>query len=341
MGFPGVGLALRRLPADRVDPARWPARRSRGRSFRSRSAPYGEVLYGGIGWGVELVWLPTDGAGFIGPALPGARPSAARSLTGKPPRDRTRRAGAYRTRVSVAIGRDRAAARSRSRRPALAGVGGSTVRYSYEPGSTPEATGQFRGDEAWPGEALRLAGAAGPVPARRASPPRPRSSASCPCAPRPSTSPKAYQLFDLERGVPVPLVVRGGVFSPARSLPRGDRCGRGATPSSPRTRACSAGVTSPTCGSSPPRAPATSISSRPHAVAPAVLDALLPLCAALVALAFAALLLRSLRRRRSGEKVLWALGFMLFGVAASCEAAALRAGWSPALFRAYYLAGRV
>ena len=85
----------------------------------------------------------------------------------------------------------------------------------------------------------------------------------------------------------------------------------------------------------------TSISSRPHAAAPAVLDALLPLCAGLVALAFAALLLRSLRRRRSGEKVLWALGFLLFAVAAACEAAAQRAGWSPALFRVYYLTGGV
>jgi hypothetical protein len=91
----------------------------------------------------------------------------------------------------------------------------------------------------------------------------------------------------------------------------------------------------------PASSPVTSISSRPHAAAPAVLDALLPLCAGLVALAFAALLLRSLRRRRSGEKVLWALGFLLFAVAAACEAAAQRAGWSPALFRAYYLAGGV
>jgi hypothetical protein len=56
----------------------------------------------------------------------------------------------------------------------------------------------------------------------------------------------------------------------------------------------------------PPSAAVTAISSRPHAAAPAVLDALLPLCAALLALAFAAMLLRSFLRRRSGEKVLWA-----------------------------------
>jgi hypothetical protein len=72
-----------------------------------------------------------------------------------------------------------------------------------------------------------------------------------------------------------------------------------------------------------------------------VLDSLLPLCAALVALAFAALLLRSLLRRRSGEKVLWGLGFTLFAVAAACEALAQRLGWSPALFKTYYLAGGV
>ena len=72
-----------------------------------------------------------------------------------------------------------------------------------------------------------------------------------------------------------------------------------------------------------------------------MLDALLPLCAALLALAFAALLLRSLLRRRSGEKVLWALGFLFFALAAGCEALAQRIGWSPALFRTYYLAGGV
>src|SRR5207302_9185345 len=91
----------------------------------------------------------------------------------------------------------------------------------------------------------------------------------------------------------------------------------------------------------PPGGPVTAISSRPRAKAPAILDALLPLCAALVALAFAFLLLRSLLRRPSGEKALWAAGFVLFGIAAGCEASAQRAGWSPGLFRTYYLAGGV
>src|SRR5947208_1591669 len=57
-----------------------------------------------------------------------------------------------------------------------------------------------------------------------------------------------------------------------------------------------------------------------------MLDSLLPLCAALIAFAFATMLLR----RRSGAKVLWAIGFALFGVAAACEAVAQRPGWTAA-----------
>src|SRR5439155_25712139 len=56
---------------------------------------------------------------------------------------------------------------------------------------------------------------------------------------------------------------------------------------------------------------------------------------------FALLLARSFLRRPAGQKALWAAGFTLFAVAAASEAAAQRAGWSPGLFRAYYLAGGV
>jgi hypothetical protein len=79
----------------------------------------------------------------------------------------------------------------------------------------------------------------------------------------------------------------------------------------------------------PAGSPVTEISSRPRTATPAVLDAMLPLCAALVAVAFAGLLLRSLRRRPSREKVLWAAGFVLFAVAAASEAVAQRMGWTP------------
>ena len=39
--------------------------------------------------------------------------------------------------------------------------------------------------------------------------------------------------------------------------------------------------------------------------------------------------------------MLWGSGFLLFALAAACEAVAQRSGWSPELFRTYYLAGGV
>src|SRR5439155_1296538 len=50
---------------------------------------------------------------------------------------------------------------------------------------------------------------------------------------------------------------------------------------------------------------------------------------------------RSYRRRPAAQKALWALGFLLFAFAAACEAAAQRHGWTPFLFRSYYLCGGV
>jgi hypothetical protein len=88
-------------------------------------------------------------------------------------------------------------------------------------------------------------------------------------------------------------------------------------------------------------APVTPISLRPRASVPAVIDAFLPIAAALVAALFSALLLRSFLHRPAGQKALWAAGFALFAAAALAEALAQHAGWSSALFRTYYLAGGV
>jgi hypothetical protein len=60
-----------------------------------------------------------------------------------------------------------------------------------------------------------------------------------------------------------------------------------------------------------------------------------------VALLFAGLLTASFLRRPAGQKALWAGGFACFAVAAACEAAAQRAGWSEGLFKAYYVSGGV
>ena len=225
--------------------------------------------------------------------------------------------------------------------PAVAGVGGSTVRYSYEPRLTKDVTGQF----------VRTNGGPGPVKLFSWSDPQtsfPHDALRVQASQLGSLlvraayvdSPKAYQLFDVTRQQPVPLVVRSSTprqlaLAPAKPLQPG-RYSFVATHEGMfggRDFAYLQVVT--------PGSPVTAISSRPRATAPAVLDALLPLCAAFVAVAFAFLLLRSFRRRRSGEKALWATGFVLFGLAAACEAAAQRAGWDPILFRTYYLAGGV
>jgi hypothetical protein len=90
----------------------------------------------------------------------------------------------------------------------------------------------------------------------------------------------------------------------------------------------------------PPGSPVTPISDS-RAGAKVVFDALMPVLTTLVAALFAFNLLRSYRRRHAGEKLLWLGGFALFAVAAACEALAQRSGWSPGLFRAYYLCGGV
>jgi len=301
-------------------------------------SPFGDGPLRGIGWKVELAWLPAS-ALLSAAALYRAHARRRARLSGKPPRGRKGRAGGYRTRVSVALGSILLLLVAIPFVPAVAGVGGSTVRYSYEPRLTPEVTGQFvttgRGpvklfawsdpQESYPRDALRLhASDVRSLLVRAAA----------------VDSASAYQLFDLARSRPVPLRVRHAsprqlVLTVARPL-RPGRYSFVAT-----HEGMFGGRDFTYLRIVPPSSPVTAISSRPQAASPAVLDALLPLCSTLVALAFASLLLRSLRRRRSGEKVLWATGFVLFAVAAASEAAAQRLGWSPGLFRAYYLAGGV
>jgi hypothetical protein len=339
MGFPGVGWLFAGFPLTAsillmVGPAlTWAI-------IPVAFSPYGRGPLRGLGWGVELVWLPT--MALISAAfLYRAHAQRRAKLEGRPPRGRTRRVGGggYRTRVKVALGGIGLLLVAIPFVPAVAGVGGSTVRYSYEPRLTPDVTGQFISTRhgpvklfswsdpqpSFPADALRLhATQLGSLVVRAAA----------------VDSVGAYQLFDLGRGEPVSLAVRSStprqlVLAPARALLPG-RYSFVATHEGMFGGRDFAYLQVVRAG-----APVTAISSRPRATAPAVLDSLLPLCAALVALAFAVLLLRSLFRRPSGEKALWAAGFALFGLAAACEAVAQRAGWSPGLFRMYYLAGGV
>jgi cbb3-type cytochrome oxidase subunit 1 len=338
MGFPGVGWLFAGFPLTAsillmAGPAlTWAV-------IPVAFSPYGDGPLREIGWRVELAWLPTM-ALVSSALLYRAHAKRRAKLSGRPPRGRTRRANrsGYRARVSAALGAIALLLVAIPFVPALAGVGGSTVRYSYEPRLTQEVTGQFvttkrgpvklfawNGPQGYPHDALRLHAADMRSLLVRA--------AAVDAA-------KAYQLFDLDRGGSVPLLVRSAsprqlTLSPRRPL----RPGRYAFVAT--HEGMFGGRDFAYLRIVSPSSPVTAINSRPHAAAPAVLDALLPLCAALVALAFAALLLRSLLRRRSGEKVLWAAGFTLFAVAAGCEALAQRIDWTPGLFRTYYLAGGV
>jgi hypothetical protein len=337
MGFPGVGWLFAGFPLVAsmllmVGPAlTWAV-------IPVAFSPYGNGPLREVGWRVELAWLPV--MALVSSALLYRAHARRRAkLTRGPPRGRTRRSSGYRARVSAALGGIALLLVAIPFVPALAGVGGSSVRYSYEPRLTPEVTGQFvttkRGpvklfgwnapQDTYPHDALRLHAADVRSLLVRAAA---------------VDSPKAYQLFDLNRGGSVLLLVRRVSPRQLTLTPQAPlRPGRYAFVAT--HEGMFGGRDFAYLRIVSPSSPVTPISSRPHAAAPAVLDALLPFCAALVAVAFAALLLRSLLRRRSGEKVLWATGFVLFAVAAGCEALAQRAGWSPALFRTYYLAGAV
>ncbi len=85
----------------------------------------------------------------------------------------------------------------------------------------------------------------------------------------------------------------------------------------------------------------TAISSNARGRAPQIAGALFPAAAALVALVFAIMLVSSWLRRPAAQKLLWALGFAAFSLAATSEAIAFRQGWSVQLFRLYYVAGGV
>jgi hypothetical protein len=289
-----------------------------------------------VGWKVEFVWLPASTL-LSAALLYRAHRRRRLRLLGKPPRGR-RRLSRYRTRVGIAIGVIGLVVVTLPFVPAVAGIGGSTIRYAYQTGFTREVTGQFvktpRGtvklfawrdpQEPFPADALRLhASDLGAFRVRSAA----------------VDAVSAYQLFDVD-GRPAPLRVlhstsRELVLTPTRAL----RPGRYVFAAS--REGMFGGRDFAYLQVVPPGAPTTAVLRRPDTSAPAVAAALPPIAAALLALAFAFLLGRSFRARPAGAKALWAVGFALFAVAAASEAVAQRAGWTPGLFRTYYVAGAV
>jgi hypothetical protein len=345
MGFPGVGWLFAGFPFTAsillmAGPAlAWAL-------IPFAFSPYANGPLRAEGWKVELVWLPVS-ALLSSAALYRAHARRRRLLDGPPPgghrgRMRKLRTGAeirarHRTRIGVAVGAIGLLLVSLPFVPAVAGVGGGSVRYSYQR-FTKDITGQFLQtrsghvalfawsdpQETYPHDALRI----------RAEDVRGfviRAAAV--------DAPAGYQLYDLDRGGSVPLAVRGRSPTQMTLGLRRPRPGRYELVAA--EEGMFGGRDYDYLEVVRPGAPVTAIATSSARTSRPVADALLPLGAALVALLFAGLLGLSFVRCRAGQKALWAAGFAWFAVAAACEAAAQRAGWSEGLFKAYYAAGGV
>ena len=294
-------------------------------------SPYGEGPLVSLGWKVEFVWLA--GSSLVSSAaLYRAHARRRARLDGRPPgglrlRRRRKTLARTRARIAVTLGIVALVLVSLPFVPAVAGVGSSSVRYSYQPGFTPEITGPFlrtsRGtvklfawsDPQWPPpqDALRLhADEVDAFVFRAAAVDRPA----------------AYALFDVDRRTRVPLVVRAVTpksltLAPARPL----AAGRYAFV--PTHEGMFGGKDFAYLEVVAPGAPVTTIYANGTRAVPAVAEALPPIAATLVALLFALMLLRSFLRRPAGQTALWGAGFLLFAVAAACETTAQRTGWTP------------
>jgi len=298
--------------------------------------PYAQGPLSSVGWKFELAWLPLS-ALLSAALLYRAHRRRRLGLLGGPPR-RRRRSG-YRTRVSIAVGAIALLLVSLPFVPAVAGVGGNTIRYAYQTRVTPDVVGQFLKTPqgtiklfAWrdpqspyPADALRVHAADVTALVARAA-----------IVDRPS----AYGLFDLDRRTRIPLKVhlvsaRQLRLAPVRRL----RTGRYLFIAT--HQGMFGGRDFAYVSVVGPGAAVTPINSGSRKSVPAVADSLLPVAAALLATLFAILLLRSFLSRPAGQKALWAAGFAFFAAATTCEAIAQRSGWNPVLFRSYYLAGGV
>jgi hypothetical protein len=301
-------------------------------------SPYGEGPLNTIGWKVELVWIP---ATALASTLLLYRAQRRRRLflDGAPPSLRPRRKRGYRTRVSVAAGTIALLLVSLPFVPAVAGVGGSSIRYAYQTRFTPDIVGQFlttrRGavklftwqepQSPYPSDALRIrATDVRALVARAAA----------------VDDPAAYDLYDLDRNSRVPLRVSSGTGRQLELVP-----GRRLNPGRYMFVATHQGMfggrdfaylTVVKHGE-----PVTAISPSSKDGVPQIADSLLPVSAALVALFFVFLLARSFIQRPAGQKALWTAGFAFFAIATVCEAVGQRTGWSPTVFRLYYIAGGV
>lgn len=338
LGFPGVGWLFAGFPITALlllsaGPAlAWAV-------IPLAFSPFGQGPLRHLGWRVEFVWLPLS-ALLSAAMLYRAHGRRLIRIEGlRRPRRSRRRPGGSRARVIAALGVIGLVLVALPIVPAISGIGMKTLRYSYETRLTKEITGPFlstprgkvrlltwRDPQApYPSDALRVhANDFGGLLIRAAAVDRPG----------------AYQLFDVDRGGGVPLaVVRRShtslTLAPARPL----RSSRYLIVASHQGMFGDRDFIYLTVV--PPGAAVTPIGGGSRRSVPAVASSLPPVGASLLAALFTVLLLRSFRRRRAGEKLLWAGGFVLFAVATASQAIAQGSGWSAGLFRGYYLCGGV
>ncbi len=341
LGFPGVGWLFAGFPLQAsvllcAGPAlAWAV-------LPIAFSPYGEGPLRAVGWKIELVYLPVS-ALLSGAALYRAHRRRRLRVLGARPANAVRPRSApshesYRTRVGLAAGTLLLLLISLPFVPAVAGIGDRGVRYTLQPKLTREVTGQFlvtpRGpvklfswqdpQTTYPTDALRLH--AGDVTALLS-----RAAAI--------DAVSGYRLFDVSTSRTVPLTVRTH-GKRSLSLVPGRPLAVGRYVFTATHEGMFGGRDYAYLTIVPPGAAASPLLPGARRTAP-VARALPPIAAALVAALFALLLVRSYRRRRAAQKALWAGGFLLFALAAACEAAAQRNGWTPLLFRGYYLCGGV
>jgi hypothetical protein len=70
-----------------------------------------------------------------------------------------------------------------------------------------------------------------------------------------------------------------------------------------------------------------------------VLNTVLPLGSCLLSLVFAAMVFDQWRQRRRGFQLVWTVGLLFYGISAGTEFLGSAFGWSPGLYRAWYLIG--
>ena len=337
LGFPGVGWLFAGFPVTALvlliaGPAlAWAA-------IPLAFSPFGQGPLRHLGWRVEFVWLPLS-ALLSAAMLHRAHRRRLFRFEGPRTPHRRRLPGGSRARITAGVGVIGLVLVALPLVPAVSGLGTKTLRYSYEKRFTKEITGQFLST---PGGSVKLFGWRDPQNPYPADALRVHARDFRTLVIRSAAvdRPGAYQLFDVDRGTSIALTVLHRSHASLALAPQSTlRPGRYMITASHEGMFGDRDFIYMSVV--PPSAPVTAIAGDSGRTAPAVSSSLLPVAAALLALLFTILLLRSFRRRRAGEKLLWAGGFALFAAATACEAIAQGSGWSPGLFRGYYLCGGV